>query len=54
MYLFIVENELHSAFPNTEIALRVHLCLVFSNCTGEQNRRQKAFNSGALRFFRDT
>jgi len=39
MYFFIVENVLHSAFPNTEITLRIHLCLMVSNCTGEQNRR---------------
>jgi len=52
MNLFIVENELHSAFPNIEIALRIHLCLMFSNCTGEQNHRQKAFNREALRLFR--
>ena len=35
MSLLIVENELHSAFPNTEIALHVYLCLMVSNCTGE-------------------
>jgi len=37
MYLFIVENELHSAFPNTEIALRINLCFMVSNCTGERS-----------------
>jgi len=36
MSLLIVENELHSPFPNTEIALQVYLCLMISNCTGEQ------------------
>jgi len=35
MHLFIVENELHSAFPNTEVALHIYLCLVVSNCTEE-------------------
>jgi len=34
-YLFNVEDELHSAFPNTEIALHLYLCLMVSNCTGE-------------------
>jgi len=35
MYLLETENELHPAFPNTEIALHVYLCLMVSNCTGE-------------------
>jgi len=33
MSLFIVEKELHSAAPNTEIALRIYLCLMVYNCT---------------------
>jgi len=37
MHVFIVENELHSAFPNTEVALRIHLCLMVSNCTEERS-----------------
>jgi len=31
MYLFVVENELHPPFANTEIVLLVYLCLLFSN-----------------------
>jgi len=37
MHLFIVENELHSAFPNTEVAFRIYLCLMVSNCTEERS-----------------
>ena len=37
MHLFIVENEFHSAFPNTKVALRIYLCLVVSNCTEERS-----------------
>jgi len=37
MYLFTVENELHSVFSDTEIAFRVYFCLVVSNCTGERS-----------------
>jgi len=37
MHFFTVENELHSAFPNTEAALRMHLCLMVSNCTEERS-----------------
>jgi len=33
MHLFIVENEFHSAFPNTKVVLRIYLCLIVSNCT---------------------
>ena len=33
--MFNVENELHSAFPNSEIALPVYFCLTVSSCTGE-------------------
>jgi len=32
-HLFIVESALHSAFPNTEVALRIYLCLIVANCT---------------------
>jgi len=37
MYLFTVENELHSAFPNTKITLCIYLCFMVSNCTGERS-----------------
>jgi len=37
MHLFIEENELHSAFPNTDVALRIYLCLMVSNCTEERS-----------------
>jgi len=37
MHLFIVENELHSAFPNTEVAFRIYLCLVVSNYTEDRS-----------------
>jgi len=37
MHIFIVENELHSSFPNTEVALRIYLCLMVSNRTEERS-----------------
>jgi len=37
MHLFISGNELHSAFPNTEVAFRIYLCLMVSNCTEERS-----------------
>jgi len=37
MHLFIVENKLHSAFPNTEVAPRIYLYLMVSNCTEERS-----------------
>ena len=38
MYLFIVENELHSTFPNVEIVFCMcFLCLMVSNYAGERS-----------------
>jgi len=53
MHLFIVENELHSAFSNTEVALRIYVCLVVSNCTEERSfsklrRIQNYFRSSIM------
>jgi len=45
MSLSIVENELHSAFPNTQIALHVYLCLMVSNCTGESFSKMRRSNN---------
>jgi len=35
MYKFITPNHLQSTFPNTEIMLRIYLCLMVSNASCE-------------------
>ena len=30
----------HHAFPNTEVALRIYLCLMATNCSGERSFSQ--------------
>ena len=37
MYRLLMDNNLESCFPNVEIALRIYLCLMISNCTGERS-----------------
>ena len=37
LYRFIVDNGLRSTFVNTEIALRIFLCLMVTNCSGERS-----------------
>jgi hypothetical protein len=37
MYLTIVDNELHSTFPNVLTVLKIFLCLMVTNCTGERS-----------------
>jgi len=52
MYLFIVENELHSAFPKTEIAFAYTCASCLPTVLESKNRHQKTFNMEALHFFR--
>ena len=35
MYNLLIEEDLVSTFPNIEVALRLYLCLIVSNCSGE-------------------
>jgi hypothetical protein len=37
MYRKITENDLQTCFPKVEAALRIYLCLMVSNCTGERS-----------------
>ena len=37
LYYYLYENHLFEAFPNVEIALRIHLCMMISNATGERS-----------------
>ncbi|CAB4034674.1 zinc finger MYM-type 1-like [Paramuricea clavata] len=36
MYKLILENKLETVFPNIEVALRIYLSLIISNCSGER------------------
>jgi hypothetical protein len=36
-YRLITENNLQHCFPNIEIALRIYLCLMVTNCSGERS-----------------
>ena len=37
MYKLILENKLETVFPNIEVALRIYLSLMISNCSGERS-----------------
>lgn len=37
MYKLIIDKHLRSTFPNTEIMLRIYLCLMVSNASGERS-----------------
>lgn len=37
LYRIIVENDLHSTFANAEIALRIYLSMMVTNCSGERS-----------------
>ena len=37
MYTVMSKNELKSAFPNIDIMLRIYLCMMVSNCSGERS-----------------
>ena len=37
LYRKIVSNNLKSVFPNVEIALRVFMCMMVTNCTGQRS-----------------
>ncbi|EFN72188.1 hypothetical protein EAG_06795, partial [Camponotus floridanus] len=37
LYYYLYENQLFEAFPNVEIALRIYLCMMISNATGERS-----------------
>ena len=35
MYKLLIEQDLVSTFPNIEVALRLYLCIMVCNCSGE-------------------
>ena len=37
MYRILAKREIHEVFPNVEIALRIYLTLMVSNCSGERS-----------------
>ena len=37
MYKLILQNKLETVFPNIEVALRIYLSLMISNCSGERS-----------------
>ena len=37
IYRMLLQHELKEVFPNVEIAYRLYLCLMVSNCTGERS-----------------
>ena len=37
VYALVLKNGLTSSFPNVEIALRIYLCLMITNATGERS-----------------
>jgi len=42
-------EELHDTFPNVSIALRMFLCFMVSNCSGERSFSRMAFRKNKLR-----
>ena len=42
-------DELHDTFPNVFIALRMFMCLMVSNCSGERSFSRMAFIKNKLR-----
>jgi len=42
-------EELYDTFPNVSIALRMFMCLVVSNCSGERSFSRMAFMKNTLR-----
>jgi len=43
------KEDLHSAFPNVAIALRIYMCLMVSNCSGERSFSKMALIENKLR-----
>ena len=37
MYLLLKNRDIMQTFPNVEIVLRIYLCMLVSNCTGERS-----------------
>ena len=37
LYKLIKEKQMEAAFPNTEIILRIFICFMISNCSGESS-----------------
>ena len=37
MHRMVVDNHMETLFPNTAIALRIYLCFLISNCSGERS-----------------
>jgi len=37
MHHLLIENALEGCFPNMEIALRMYLAMMVTNCTGERS-----------------
>ena len=40
MYNLLIKQDLVSTFPNIEVTLRVYLCFMVSNCSGERTFSQ--------------
>ena len=49
MYRAIIENGLKDTFPNTEIAQRIYLSLMVSNCSGERSFSKLKLNKNHMR-----
>ncbi len=43
------KEDLHGAFPNVAIALRIYMCLMVSNCLGEKSFSKMALIKNKLR-----
>ena len=43
------KEDLHGAFPNVAIALRIYMCLMVSNCSGERSFSKMALIKNKLR-----
>jgi len=49
MAMLIHTHDLHSTFPNVSIALRIFMCLMVSNCSGERSFSKMALIKNKLR-----
>ena len=49
MFIFIGKHGIVAAFPNVSIALRMYLCLMVSNCSGERSFSQLKLIKNDLR-----
>jgi hypothetical protein len=49
LYAILLEDEVSSAFPNMEVALRIYLSLMCTNCSGERSFSKLGRVKGILR-----